>query len=245
MSYNYIVNHIGKMIRGVKNTKRPSNPMDWEYITIHNTGNPNSNALGERAWLDNPKNTDSTGYHIVIDEFRAIECIPLNENALHAGDGRDGVGNRKSVGVEICESGNYAQTIKNAIDLTARLLYKKNKGVEFVVQHNRWSGKNCPRLLRQGNNWNLFINAIDSKLNDLKRENEIKKPIEPNKKEEIKVSEKTASWKVDILKKLHDDGIVLDFDGWVKKLDDTAPIWLVMALMNNLNNKLKEKESGK
>ena len=77
-----------------------------EYLTIHSTGNPNSTAQGERNYLTNSMNTSSTGFHIVVHENQAIECISLSENAYHAGDGGNGTGNTKSIGLEIIESGN-------------------------------------------------------------------------------------------------------------------------------------------
>jgi len=234
MSYTYIVNHIEKIVRGVRNRKRPANPMDWEYITIHNTGNPTSNALGERAWLDNPINTSSTGYHIVIDEFRAIECIPLNENAWHAGDGENGFGNRKTLGVEICESGNYAQTIKNTIDLVANLLYEKGKGIEFIKQHNNWNGTNCPRLLRQGNNWSLFIREIELRLRELNK---------PKVTEEVKTIEDkdnlVPQWKIDGIEYLTQEGYLHNPKDWIKKIDEPMPVWAVTLILSRILKDLK------
>ncbi len=96
--------------------------MNASTITIHNTGNPSSTARNERAWLTNPTNTRTASYHIVIDEREAIECLPLNENAWHSGDGSGATsGNRTSIGVEICESGNYAKTLDNAATLVAAM----------------------------------------------------------------------------------------------------------------------------
>ncbi|WP_420799838.1 N-acetylmuramoyl-L-alanine amidase family protein [Paenibacillus paridis] len=116
---NYVVDHIPK---SVACNRRPANVMNASTITIHNTGNPSSTARNERAWLTNPTNTRTASYHIVIDEREAIECLPLNENAWHSGDGSGATsGNRTSIGVEICESGNYAKTLDNAATLVAAM----------------------------------------------------------------------------------------------------------------------------
>lgn len=80
--------------------------MNSEYLTIHSTGNENSVAKGERAWLTNTANTRTASFHLVVDENNAIECLPFNEMAWHAGDGANGTGNSKSIGLEICESGD-------------------------------------------------------------------------------------------------------------------------------------------
>ena len=53
-----------------------------------------------------------------------MRLIPLNEVARHAGDGGSGTGNRRSISIEICESGDRAKTLENAIKLTAS--YSRN-----------------------------------------------------------------------------------------------------------------------
>lgn len=131
--------------------RRPGLAMVPRYITIHSTGNPSSTARNERAWLTNPSNKVTASWHIVVDEKEAIEAIPLNEVAWHAGDG-SGQGNRASIGIEICESGNRAKTLENAVKLTAKLLKERGWGVDRLRRHYDWSGKICPRIL-QPNNW--------------------------------------------------------------------------------------------
>lgn len=49
-------------------------------------------------------NDSSTSYHIAVDDKEAIQAIPFNRNAFHAGDGGNGTGNRKYIAVEICYS---------------------------------------------------------------------------------------------------------------------------------------------
>ena len=131
--------------------RRPGLAMLPQYITIHSTGNPSSTARNERAWLTNPSNKVTASWHIVVDEKEAVEAIPLNEVAWHAGDG-SGQGNRASIGIEICESGNRAKTLENAAKLTAKLLKERGWGVDRLRRHYDWSGKICPRIL-QPNNW--------------------------------------------------------------------------------------------
>lgn len=160
---NYIIDHIP---RSTPHNRRPGLTMAPTTITIHNTGNPTSTARNERAWLTNPANDRTASYHIVVDEREAIECIPLNEVAWHAGDG-NGDGNRKSIGIEICESGNYAQTLDNAATLVAKLLKERGWGVDRLRRHYDWSGKICPRLMYDGGRWSgwiAFKNMVDHKL---------------------------------------------------------------------------------
>ena len=146
---NYIVDHIP---RNTPHNRRPGTSMHPEYITIHSTGNPSSTARNERDWLTNLSNTRTASWHIVVDEKEVIEAIPLNEVAWHAGDGGRGTGNRKSIGVEICESGDRQRTLQNAVKLVAKLLKERGWGVDKLRRHYDWSGKICPRIMQQ-NNW--------------------------------------------------------------------------------------------
>ncbi|GKU78576.1 N-acetylmuramoyl-L-alanine amidase [Paenibacillus sp. L3-i20] len=136
--------------------RRPAITMSPTTMTIHNTGNPISTAQNERNWLANPSNKRQASYHIVIDEHGALECLPLNEVAWHAGDG-NGPGNRASIGIEICESGNYAKTLERAVELVANLLKERGWGVEKLRRHYDWSGKNCPRLMNMDGKWGGWL----------------------------------------------------------------------------------------
>lgn len=142
----YRKDHIPK---GTAYNRRPALPMTATTITIHNTGNPSSSAANERAWLTNASNTRVASFHIVIDSKEAIECIPLNEKAWHAGEFN---GNKSSIGVEICES-NYTQSLDNAVKLVAQMLKERGWGVDRLRRHWDWSGKVCPRLMYDGGKW--------------------------------------------------------------------------------------------
>lgn len=162
----YIIDHIPK-----SKDKRPGRALDLKWITIHSTGNPSSTAKNERAWLTNPSNSRTASWHLVVDEKEAIEAIPLNEVAYHAGNS---VGNSTSIGIEICESGDRAKTIENAVKLTAKLLHERGWGIDKLKRHFDWSGKICPRIM-SANNWEGWqgfkiqvdreLKTMDSKVN--------------------------------------------------------------------------------
>ncbi|MGG3307310.1 N-acetylmuramoyl-L-alanine amidase [Paenibacillus lautus] len=169
--YVYRKNHIPK---GTAYNRRPGIGMAPSTITIHNTGNPASSAINERVWLTNPSNPRQASFHIVVDEREAIECIPLNENAWHAGDGSGSKsGNRTSIGIEICESGNYAKTLDNAVSLVANMLHERGWGIDQLRRHWDWSKKICPRLMYDGGTWSgwyAFKAAVQGRLNAMKKE---------------------------------------------------------------------------
>ena len=140
------------------NKKRTGKKLDFRWITVHNTGNPKSSADNERRWLDNPENTTSTGWHIVVDGKEAIEAVPLDEIAYHAGTGE---GNSTSIGIEICDSAGAAAE-KQAVELIADLLIRKNWGIDKVRTHKSWSGKICPHLILP--RWNQFTQNIEEEI---------------------------------------------------------------------------------
>lgn len=163
--YTYVVDHIP---RSTKNNRRPGLALNETTITIHNTANTSSTARNERNWLTNPANNATASYHIVIDEREAIECIPLDEVAWHAGDGSGAEsGNRTSIGIEITESGNYAATLDNAATLVASMLKERGWGTDRLRRHYDWSGKNCPRLMNRDGGWGgwkAFVASVEAKL---------------------------------------------------------------------------------
>ena len=163
---NYKVQHI-------TNKNKIIRDMEPENLTIHSTGNPDSTAQNERDNLNRPTNTSTTGFHIVVDDVQAIECIPLNKVAYHAGDGATGTGNSKSIGLEICESGNRTKTIENAVEVAAKILHERNWGIDRLKRHYDWSGKNCPRILSDNNwqGWNDFKTKVQAHLNLLNHNN--------------------------------------------------------------------------
>jgi N-acetylmuramoyl-L-alanine amidase len=150
----YFIDHIPL------SSRRPGIIRKPKTLTVHSTGNLRSTARNERDWLVNPRNTRLASWHVVVDEKEAVEAIPPNEVAWHAGDGRRGEGNAYSIGVEICESGDRAKTLNNAARVIAALLREYGLVVADIRQHFDWNKKNCPRILRTGKLWNEFLAAI-------------------------------------------------------------------------------------
>jgi N-acetylmuramoyl-L-alanine amidase CwlA len=206
-------------------------------ITIHNTGNPSSTARNERNWLTNPSNNRQASFHIVIDEKEAIECLPLNEVAWHAGDGRKvGGGNMSSIGIEICESGDYAKTLENAADLAAKLLKERGWGVDRMRRHYDWSGKICPRLMYDGGKWTGWYRFVQMVAERLKLK------VEEKPKEDEMPMPQLTEWQLQAAKQAIDDlakrGLIDSPDQWKQKLEqrkvmDDMP-WLFFVMMERI-----------
>ena len=138
--------------------------MTPEYITVHNTYN-DASAMSEISYMlgNDLKKT----FHAAVDDYRVVTGLPFNRNGYHAGDGRTGTGNRKSIGIEICYSKSGGERFDNAEKLAAEyiayLLKQYGWGIDRVKKHQDWSGKYCPhRTLDRG--WDRFLNMIKSYL---------------------------------------------------------------------------------
>jgi hypothetical protein len=140
-----------------------------------------------RSSLGQPNNKRYASWHICIDRDTAIECIPLDEVAWHAGDG-NGPGNMHSIGIEVCEVDGAEQA---AIELIAKMLKERGWGIDRVKKHQDWSGKNCPRLIIP--HWQDFINNIQSRLNGEEKEGpKVKYLVVYGKKEDKAAAEMLA-----------------------------------------------------
>ncbi|WP_445430025.1 N-acetylmuramoyl-L-alanine amidase [Bacillus atrophaeus] len=149
------------------NLKCP-NAMSAEYITIHNTAN-DASAKNEISYMKN--NTSSTSFHFAVDDKEVIQGLPLNRNAWHTGDGTNGTGNRKSIGVEICYSksggARYRAAEALAIKFVAQLLNERGWGVDRVRKHQDWNGKYCPHRILSEGRWDEVKAAIEKELKAL------------------------------------------------------------------------------
>ena len=136
-------------------------------ICIHNTAN-DAPAKNEVSYMKS--NNNEVSYHIAIDDLEAIQVIPFDRNAWHAGDGGSGQGNRNYIAVEICysESGGdrFIKAEKRAAKEVAALLKQYGWTINNVKKHQDFSNKYCPhRTLDMG--WQRFLNIIQAELNVL------------------------------------------------------------------------------
>ena len=156
--------NINKQFSKNKNHFTGTNPCN--YITIHDTGNTSrgANALNHAKFINNGS---SVTWHYTVDDSQIVQHYPDSVQCWHAGDGK-GKGNTESIGIEMCinSDGNFSKTVDNTVDLVIHLMKKHNIPINRVVQHNHWSGKNCPNSLRNnvyGVTWYNFINKVKNK----------------------------------------------------------------------------------
>jgi hypothetical protein len=155
---------------------RPGTKIRPVYVTIHNTDNSSRGANahahskfiretgyyllnGEKHWVS---------WHFTVDDNIAIQHVPVDEKAFHAGPG-----NSVSVAIEICmnEGIDQAAANKQAADLTAGLLKDLGLGSDRIRPHQAWTGKDCPVLLldhaSEGEKWREFLSLVEAALKAL------------------------------------------------------------------------------
>ncbi|HEM3705707.1 TPA: N-acetylmuramoyl-L-alanine amidase [Streptococcus suis] len=140
--------------------------MSPEFLTIHNTAN-NASALAEISYMNG--NWNEVSFHWAADDEQAIQGIPHDRNAWHCGDGANGTGNRKSIGIEICYSltpghPKYAKSEDNGAKLAALILHQYGWGIDRLRKHQDWSGKYCPHRILDNGNWEGFKGKVQGYL---------------------------------------------------------------------------------
>ena len=136
---------------------RPQYPMTAEFITVHNTANPGATAKQNSDYVVNQNEYKS--WHFTVGNDEIYQQLPIIESGYHAGDGENGYGNRKSIGIEIAEVYGSERT---AVKFIAELMKATGIGIDKIFPHKHWSGKNCPRLILP--HWDKFIDDVKNEI---------------------------------------------------------------------------------
>lgn len=144
--------------------------MTAEFFVVHNTAN-DASAENEIAYMK--RNNNLLSFHYAIDDKEVRQGVALDRNGFHAGDGANGDGNRKGIGIEICYSKSggdkFIKAERNAAEFIAQELKKRKWGIDKVKKHQDFSGKYCPhRTLDMG--WQRFLDMIEAEMTEEKTE---------------------------------------------------------------------------
>lgn len=162
-----------KMILRKGHRLRPGGNYAKTTVTIHSTANPKSTAMNERMWLDNPQNNRYASWHYCVDESGVVQAIPEREEAWHCGNTG---GNRHSLSIEICESGDRVKTLLNAVKFTAEKLVEYGLTIKDLRRHADWVNKDCPRILidpvyiYRNYGWNWFVGQVEEEIQNMTTE---------------------------------------------------------------------------
>lgn len=142
----------------VRNVRSNQTSTAQTSITAHDTGNPNSDAWGERNYLHSGAGGRSVGYNFAFDDKRIIQLTPLNEVTWAAGTTN---GNRYSWHAEQCLKADWTRSLEVGAALHGGLIAAKGwDASKALVQHNVWYGKHCPAQIRNRGVWPQFVNMV-------------------------------------------------------------------------------------
>lgn len=137
-----------------------------KWLVIHETGNfsAGADAAMHNRYLhsEEQKNTPLS-WHYTVDDRQIYHHLPDGEKGYHASDsGTKGGGNDCGIGIEICVNadGDYEKAVDNAAQMAAELLNRYHLDISDVKQHGDFTSKNCPERLREGNNYEMFLDKI-------------------------------------------------------------------------------------
>lgn len=149
-----------------------------EFLCIHTTDNYNVGAKAlNHAKLQKNGNSRQASWHYQVDDTKAYQSFTNNYQCWHAG-----AGNNKSIAIEICvdKGSDWDKTMRNAVQLAAKVLKDENISINKMVQHNYFTGKHCPRDIREGKGgwtWSKFVAEVKKELSGSSKP----QPVKPQK----------------------------------------------------------------
>lgn len=146
-------------------------------VVIHETDNARATANADaHSRLQANGNSRQASWHYQVDDKEAVQSFDHTYKCWAAGNSK---GNNEGIHVEICvnSDGDYKKAVQNTAELVAKILKEEKLTINDVVQHNYYSGKNCPRIMRSGSviPWSSFIQMVKSNLESKKEVKEVEK----------------------------------------------------------------------
>lgn len=152
-----------------------------KYIVIHYTGNDGDSDNGNANYFRN--NIVNASAHYFVDDDSVTQSVPDNYVAWSVGGNKysdcsqTGGGkfygkctNKNSISIELCDSvknGVYdftENTLKQAAELTKKLMDKYDIPISNVIRHFDVNGKTCPKpFVVDIKQWNAFKNRLKVK----------------------------------------------------------------------------------
>lgn len=160
-----------------------------QYVTIHNTADieeakgTNDAEQYTRATYPN-QNMGDARVHYFIDETDCWQNLREDEEGWHAADAK---GNQTSLGIEIIMDGSGKKADVEAEErgalLAAILLDRHGLGIDKLVTHQYWNGKNCPAYILP--HWSEFKAKVEKYLKQIQQPEVAKKSVDEIAKEVI------------------------------------------------------------
>lgn len=131
------------------------------YTTIHDTGNPRTNAAAEYQWLEGGRNgAGAGGYTFINDDREIIHTGVMNERTWAQGTPE---GNQLSWATELAFGGavNWNRALANCAAIHgAQIEMMDWDAVLAAVLHQKWYGKWCSAQILNRAIWPAFLEMI-------------------------------------------------------------------------------------
>jgi N-acetylmuramoyl-L-alanine amidase CwlA len=142
-------------------------------IVVHYTANPGTDAVANRNYFENLKDTHSTkvSSHFIIGlDGEIIQCVPLEEIA-YASNER----NADTISIECChpdETGEFTkETYQSLIRLVAWLCGQYNLKMDNILRHYDVTGKDCPRyFVKNETEWETLKTDVFTYIEEIRSE---------------------------------------------------------------------------
>jgi len=156
------------MIPASNTYQRPGYALTAPFRAVqHGTGNPNSLAAGDAAWVHGGADGIQESMHFEVDDTEGFQLIPVNEVSWQAADGA-GPGNMSGVSCEMSENADLwadetrrGNLIRNCAELLGRIAARKNIAIpqqHYDFNYNDPNRHDCPYQLRHvAGAWDQYV----------------------------------------------------------------------------------------
>lgn len=186
----------------INNYTRPKRKLKkLKGVVIHWTANTSrgANAQANRNYFNNLRpvyladgrvRKVYASAHYMVDDHTIIRCVPDDEVAYHVGaryykpigekireHRRGDSPNNYTIGIEMCvnSDGDWDKTYDATVELTRYLLDKYNLSMNDLYRHYDITGKLCPKMMIEEEDWQKFKDAVAGAKTGGKKEKTIKK----------------------------------------------------------------------
>lgn len=144
-----------------QNARHGTRLADFNGVVIHYVGNPNTTAMGNRNYFNQPT-TEVVSHFVVGLDGEVVQCLPLHERSV-ASNNR----NRDTISIEVChpdDSGKFTEaTYASLVRLTAWLCDLGGLDTEAVIRHYDITKKECPLYyVRHPDAWETLLSDIQA-----------------------------------------------------------------------------------
>lgn len=138
--------------------------LEENYVSMKNT--KKDSGADNHALLQANGNSRQAGWHWSVGDKEAVQSFAHEYQCWPASSTKE---NNEAIHIEMCVNvdGDYVKTVQNTAALVAKILKDESLTINHVVQHNFYSGKNCPSKMRPTSApipWSSFLQMVKTNM---------------------------------------------------------------------------------